>query len=132
VPQVLSAEIVPYYAQILFFDPAGAESIPMSETSMEPVASSDSGLAVFTRSDWVQSANDVVPVTIEVWLNEAPIDFDGPEVWRGPIVIGEQGVNVGSVVGGDLHSVAISPGSYTVSVLASPVEMPEHVVFVVD
>lgn len=42
------------------------------------------------------------------------------------------GVEVGSVVGADLHPVELSPGTQTISVLASPQELPDHVVFIAD
>jgi hypothetical protein len=43
-----------------------------------------------------------------------------------------EGVEVGSVVGADLHAVELSPGTHTISVLASPQELPDHVVFIAD
>jgi hypothetical protein len=132
VPQLVRTEILPHYAQVLFFDPTVADSIPISETGTEAVVSTASGLAVFTRPDWMKSSDEVVPVAVEVWIGEHPANFDCVEIWRGQIVVGDQGVQVGSVVGADLHPVELSPGTHTISVLASPQELPDHVVFIVD
>jgi hypothetical protein len=132
VTQLLFTSIIPYHSQILFLNADDEGSNPIDFVGSESVAPSSSGLAVKTRADLVATANELVPVKVEVWLGESPTDFGGVIVWTGPITCGEQGFKVGSVMWSDTHPIDAAPGVHTITVLVQPEEEPDHVVFVLD
>jgi hypothetical protein len=132
VTQLLFVSTIPYDGQILFFDAGDDGSNPFVFVGSESVASRSHGLAVKTRADLVTTANDLVPVKVEVWLGEAPTDFGGVIVWTGPITCGERGFTVGSVIGSDTHPIDAGPGVHSITVLVQPEVEPNHVVFVLD
>jgi hypothetical protein len=127
-PKVLSVEVVPYYAQVLLVDPSKSDGVPAFSDGAETVVSTTGGIAVGTRSDVVEGA--VVPVTVDVWIADEPANL--VVIWRGEITVGAQGIAVGSVVGNDLHPLAIEPGRHRVAVFASPSEAPAHVAFMIE
>jgi hypothetical protein len=46
-------------------------------------------------------------------------------IYEGPLGIGNEGALVGSIVGSDLHNVAVPAGDYCVKVHVEPKEAPD-------
>jgi hypothetical protein len=110
VPPLLSAKVVPLYAQVVLYDEMDPDGLPAADTDEESVVAGFSGLTAATRSDWVETAQAVLPIQIEVWEDSAPQDDDLHVAWEGEITIGTTGVMVGSVVGASLHRVSVAMG----------------------
>ena len=130
---LLTADVVPLYAQIVAFDEHDPDGLPEAESGDEQVVAGFSGLTVATRSDWVASEATVFPVRVEVWEGSGPTDAGDLHVaWRGEITVGSGGLTVGSLVGADLHRVATRPGRRAIVVLTAPAVEPDRVVVVLD
>lgn len=130
VPPHIAVQVVPYYAQVMLFDPDDPDSLGVPETGEEAVVATASGLTVATRSDFVAAADAVVPITVEVWRGEgAPAGLT--EVWTGELRVGRNGLRVGMVVGNDLHAVELPSGDHAVRVLVDPPEAAERVIFAI-
>ena len=117
---------VPYHAQVDVFDPTVSDAIPMwtDDSLGRGVAAGRSGLAIATRSDFVRGSDDLASVRIRVWIGDTQSP-SGSVIYEGPLGIGNEGVLVGSIVGSDLHNVAVPAGDYRVKVHVEPKEAPD-------
>jgi hypothetical protein len=126
--------VVPFYAQVELFDPSASDPIPLwTERSLEQgVSASPSGLSILTRSDFERGAEDLARVRVRVWLGRGDVRPSGVLVFEGELRAGGEGVMVGSVVGNDLHRVAVPRGDHRVRVHVEPRDAPELVDVVLE
>jgi hypothetical protein len=130
VPRLLAAaDLIPYQAQVVLFDPAGLDDLLTWGTGNEPVLSTDRALAVATAPDWDEATRVLRRVRAEVWEGEPTTEAGqlAPVVWRGVISVGDEGLLLGSVTGSDLRPVPAAPGSHSVEVRATPAEAPTFI-----
>ena len=118
VPRLLAAaELIPYEAQVVLFDPAGQDDLLTWDTGNEPVRSTDRALAVATAPDWDEVTRLLRQVRAEVWEGEPTTEAgrSAPVVWRGVISVGDEGLVLGSVTGADLRRVPAAHPARTAS-----------------
>ena len=112
--------VVPFYAQVQLFDPGVADAIPdwTAESLEQGVAAGPSGLAILTRGDFKRGAEDLSRVRLRVWVGSSDLGPFSPLVYEGELQVGGDCVVIGSVVGNDLHTVAVPTGVHRVRVHA--------------
>jgi hypothetical protein len=126
--------VVPFYAQVQLFDPGVTDAIPdwTAESLEQGVAAGRSGLAILTRGDFERGAEDPSRVRLRVWVGSSDLGSSSPLVYEGELQVGGDGVVIGSVVGNDLHAVAVPMGVHRVRVHAEPKGGPEVVDVVLE
>jgi hypothetical protein len=117
---------VPYYAQVDVFDPTVTSAIPMwtDEFIHRGIAAGPSGMAIATRSDFERGSDDLASVRMRVWIGDTGA-VSGSAIYEGALQIGGEGIVIGSVVGNDLHRVAVPAGDYRVRVHVEPSTSPD-------
>ena len=125
--------VVPFHAQVQLFDPGVEDAIPewTAESLEQGVAAGPSGLSILTRADFERGAEDLSRVRVRVWVGRSDLR-PSTVVYEGDLQVGGDGVVIGSVVGNDLHAVAVSMGVYRVRIRVEPKDAPEVVDVVLE
>jgi hypothetical protein len=110
------------------FDPTVTGAIPTwtDESLDRGIAAGPSGMAIATRSDFERGGDDLASVRMRVWVGDTGA-VSGSAIYEGALRIGGEGIVVGSVVGNDLHHVAVPAGEYRVRVHVEPSTSPDLV-----
>jgi hypothetical protein len=126
--------VVPFHAQVHLFDPGVEDAIPewTAESLEQGVAAGPSGLSILTRADFERRAEDLSRVRVRVWVGSSDLGPSSPLVYEGELKVGGDGVVIGSVVGNELHAVAVPMGVHRVRVYAEPKGAPEVVDVVLE
>ena len=124
--QVARFAVVPYYGQIYVEDP-GTSDLPEFETGEELCVWTERAVVIATQSD------DVGDVAVEVWSGDQADDDSWNSVGEGELVLSGTNLEIGSIVGEDLHVVDIGrTGSVSLRILtAGELGAPDRVRVVV-
>lgn len=113
--QIFSKAISPSYSQVAVFDPDVPDAYPTWEEGSTIASATGHGIAVATISDLAGDVGVIVTVNEPTNTDEEQILFSGTIASLNGRLL------VGSVTGGDLSELDVTPGSHNVRVTTSGV-----------
>lgn len=114
--------VVSFHARVQVFDPGVGDAMPewTDESLKQGVAAGPSGLAILTRGDFERETVHLSRVRVRMWVGRSDLRPSSPLVYDGELQVGGDGVVIGSVVGNNLHTVAVPMGVHRVRVHVEP------------
>jgi hypothetical protein len=103
-------QVPPLHHQVGICD-ADTVDVPRWDTGEEPLVAGDHCILVATRGD-------LDPVQLEVWVGTPATPPPGPLLYAGELCVTGNGVEVGDLVAGDGHQVALAVGWHRLRIWA--------------